>query len=70
MPHCVARRFIGVISRGVSQRRVCPVPKFVEEAAVDELVDGLRSPVSIRINSSSDITVSIVLPFYKIPLSH
>ena len=54
----------------MSQRRVCLVPKFVEEAAVDELVDGLRSPVSIRINSSSDITVSIVLPFYKIPLSH
>ena len=48
----------------MSQRRVCLVPKFVEDDATDELVDGLLSPVLIRINSSSDITVSIELVFY------
>ena len=43
----------------MSQRRVCLVPKFVQDDATDELFDGLPSPVLIRINSSSDITVSI-----------
>ena len=48
----------------MSQRRVCLVPKFMEDGATDELFNGLLSPVLIRINSSSDITVSIVLLFY------
>ena len=66
MPHCVARRFIGVISR-VCTNDICLVPKF---DAVDELFNGLRSPVLIRINSSSDITASSVLLFCKIQFSH
>ena len=69
MPHCVARRFIGVISR-VCTNDVCLVPKFVEDDAVDELFNGLRSTVLIRINSSSDITASSVLLFCKIQFSH
>ena len=48
----------------MSQRRVCLVPKFMEDGATDELFNGLLSPVLIRINLSSDITVSIVLLFY------
>ena len=48
----------------MSQRRVCLVPKFVDDDATDELFEGLLSPVLIRINSSSDITVSIYLLFY------
>ena len=48
----------------MTQRRVCLVLKFVEDDATDELFEGLPSPVLIRINSSSDITVSIDLLFY------
>ena len=48
----------------MSQTRVFLVPKIVEDGATDELFDGLLSPVLIGINSSSDITVSIVLLFY------
>ena len=54
----------------MSQRRVCLVPKFIEDGAIDELFDGLQSAALIRINSSSDITVSIVLLFYNIQFSH
>ena len=50
--------------KSMSQRRVCLVPKFMEDGATDELFNGLLSPVLIRINLSSDITVSIVLLFY------
>ena len=48
----------------MSQRRVCLVPKFVENDATGELFEVLLSPVLIRINSSSDITVSVDLLFY------
>ena len=47
----------------MSQRHVCLVPKFVEDDVVDELFDGLLSPVLIRRNSSSQIIVNIVLLF-------
>ena len=30
----------------MSQRRVCLVPKFIEDGATDELFDGLLSPVA------------------------
>ena len=39
------------------------MPKFVEDDVVDELFDGLLSPVLIRRNSSSQIIVNIVLLF-------
>ncbi|KAJ7371633.1 hypothetical protein OS493_024312 [Desmophyllum pertusum] len=40
----------------MAERRVCLVPKFNDDALVEELFDGLSSPVLIRTNSSCDIT--------------
>ena len=76
--HCVSEEEFSVHLKGfscaalyfkeshwsMSQTRVFLVPKIVGDGATDELFDGLLSPVLIRINSSSDITVSIVLLFY------
>ena len=66
-PLCVAvccKEIYWSYLESMSQRCVCLVPKFVEDDATDELFNGLLSPVLIRINSSSDITVSIDLLFY------
>ena len=56
--------------KSMSQQCVWLVPKFVEDGIVDELFDGLLSPVLICINSNSDITVNIILLFYKIQFFH
>jgi len=69
VPHCVARRFIGIISR------VCPNDVFALCRSLLKKLQLMSSSmdygvVLIRINPSSDITLSIVFPFYKIPFSH
>ena len=43
----------------MSKRRVCLLPKFIEDGSVEELFSGVSSPALIRMNSSCDITVSI-----------
>ena len=45
--------------QSMQERRVSLVPKYIEEQSVEELFDGLSSPVLTRINCSCDITVSI-----------
>ena len=43
----------------MSKRRVCLLPKYIEDSSVEELFSGVSSPALIRMNSSCDITVSI-----------
>jgi len=42
--------------QSMQERRVSLVPKYIEEQSVEELFDGLSSPVLTRINCSCDIT--------------
>ena len=45
----------------MSERRVCFLPKMIEENCVLQLFKDVRSPAMIRIKSSCDITVSMLI---------